>query len=488
MFDYIKNYPWRYYLKNAFRNSNPGSLVFRLRGNERADGVLFADETITFLPDLQEHSAALPLNPTGADGDVSIFGTGKQFHFLCDFPETEVRLLSVESLDIHTPQELFETPIQTLLPAMEHGHEYAWEFLAPDFSVITETLPASVLLVGIPSKLCDRLEQWSLTMGASAVGIEPWMLSTLRWCANRTRSFLLLPGGEQSLLGIFRDGNLLLLERLPAFKRLPEAPDKLANRIMELGSGLGLNEIVLEIYQGEIPLLKVKEFAATLRLPVNILGASEVEKSKIEAQGFPASTDACVMAESIHRDEELFISAEHRDATVYRTHPFYWGTFYVLFAVVVIQLAVFGVIVFQQNAFGRLTTISEEAAAGAAKIEADEAKLAPLIHRIRSVAPWNNFLREKEPVSRLLGRIETSVPPEVCLARITITNNTSKPTAPDRLTVKIRGWAKDGANLETAFLGKLRTALPTFKILEKAGEEGGPENSLTSFNVEITQP
>ena len=326
-------------------------------------------------------------------------------------------------------------------------------------------------------------------MGGSAIGFEPWLLSVLRWSASRTTNFLLLPGAEQSRLAVFRQGSLLLLERLPGFQGLSEAPEKLVNRITELGSGLGLEATALEIYRGEMPPLKAKEFIARLGFPANILEASEAEKAKIETDGTGTriSTDVCVMAESIHYDDELFVSAEHRDATLYRTHPFYWGTFYVLAALVVIQMAVFGTFVFQQSCFGEAAAISEDAAADARKVETEEAKLAPLIHRIRSVAPWNNRLQQKEPVSRLLARIETSTPEEICLKSITISNNAPEPTAPDRLKMVVRGWSKDGTNLEAVFLGQLRNALPKFKVIEKTGEEAVTERGLAPFYVEITQ-
>jgi len=389
-------------------------------------------------------------------------------------------------LDIQTPQQLFETPIQTLLPAMENAGEYAWEYLSPDFSVVTETLPPSVLLVGIPAQFCDRVEHWTLAMDGSVVGFEPWSLSVLRWCASRTKCFLLLPGAGQSRLAVFWDGHLLLLERLPEFQRLYEAPDKLASRIAELASGLGLEESTLTIYRGEIPRLKAKEFAARIGGHATVLEAGEAEKSKIETPGSRVSTDACVMADSIRCDDELFVSAEHRNATLYRTHPLYWGVFYALAALVVIQLVVFGVFVFQESASAKVAAISEQATADDAKIDAEEAKLAPLIYRIRSVAPWVNFLRQKEPISRLLSRIETSVPPEVCLTAITFANPISEPTAPDRLTITVRGWSKSGTDLESAFLANLRSALPTFEVTEET-EEGSPNGSFTSFHLKITQ-
>ena len=486
MIDYIKNYPWRYYLKNAFRRTTPGSLVFWLRGTEKATALVLG-ETISFMPDLQEHSVSLPFGTAGAETDSSILGAGKRFQFLCDIPEAEVRLISTESLDISTPQQLFETPLHTLFPAMENAGEYAWEFLSPDFSVVTDTLPASVLLVGIPAKFCDHVEHWTLAMSGSAIGFEPWLLSVLRWCGSRTKSFLLLPGVDQSRLAVFRDGNLLLLERLPGFQGLFEAPDKLANRIADLGLGLELEGVTLEIYRGEIPPLKAKEFIGRLGCPANILEASESEKAQIETQGARVSTDACVMADTIRCDDELFVSAEHRDATLYRTHSLYWGTFYVLAALIVIQLAVFGIFVFQQSASAKLAAISEQAAADAAKMEGEEAKLAPLIYRIRSVAPWSNFLQQKEPISRLLSRIEASVPPEVCLTAITVTNHVSEPMAPDRLTMTVRGWSKGGTNLESAFLTNLRAVLPTFKIAEEAKGDDSSNGSLTSFRLEITQ-
>lgn len=488
MIDIIKNYPFRFYLWNAFRKVPESHAVISLRGVEKLEALHSTEGTFRYDPDLRSsHGAVLPYALPNPEEGMQPFGRGTRFHFLMDVPETVVRLISLDSLEIQTPQQLFETPIRTLLPTMENADDFVWEFLALDFSSLSESLPASLLLVGIPAKLRDWGEQWSHAMEGTAAGFEPGLLAVLRWCVHRTNHFLLLPGSQQSRLAIFDEGKLLLLERLPDFQTLFDAPEKLVNTITEFGQNLELETTSLEIFRGEIPLLKAKEFVTRIGLQTTLLDAPESDQSQIEMESGRIPADASVMMESLRSQTGLFVSNAHLQTTLYRTHPCYRGIFYILAALAVIQVGALGMAFYQEAVSGKLAFASRQIEAEATKIEAEEAKLAPLIQRIRSVSEWGILLRQKEPVSRLLARIESSTPSDVCLQSVAIANEASDARIPDRLKATVRGWLKGGTNLDTAFLEKLRVALPNFAITGKVEKENPLEGAVTPFRLELIQ-
>ena len=73
-------------------------------------------------------------------------------------------------------------------------------------------------------------------------------------------------------------------------------------------------------------------------------------------------------------------------------------------------------------------------------ITADEQKVAPLLKRIEQASGWRKVITDRKRVATALSRIESAIPANVSLHKITVTNTALDVKSPDRLEIKVSGW------------------------------------------------
>ncbi len=488
MFHFIQNYPFGYYCKTFARHAPKTESVIFLRDRERAS-LLAKPENgkPTYFPETHQYGGA-PLLYTTAhpDGPFAIHlrqrlqsTIGCTFSLMLDGSGYELRLISSTSLGVKTVEELRELPIKTVFPVYDGQEPLIWEFLHPDGTPLAGTLPATLLLVGLSARVRDWAEQWCEAMNGTLSGIEPAVLTILRWCKDQTDGFILIPSLQDSLLAVVQDGNLLLLERQSGVSALLQAPEKL--RLDELALELGMPDGRIAIYPNGIVPLKAKELRNALGPDARLFEIPD-DLPSIQCADGPLSLDAHVMAFQAAQPLHLFVSENHRRFQLYRKDRWYRGTFHLLLTFVFLQVVGISCWFYQTHVGRNLATAAHKIENESERLLAEEEKLAPLIRRIESVAPWHAVLSQRKPVSEILAGIEATIPSEVCLQRITLLDHEPKPDTPSRLSVGVVGWRKEGFNLETGWIAKLRARFPQFTVTSRPTNEGE-----TLFTLDISQ-
>jgi|GEM_PF-4426667 len=470
MLAFLKNYPLRYYAKTFTGRTSQTKGVIYLRDRETA-GMLVrkGNAPSSFIPDVHQYAGA-PL-PYVEVQPESPFGTqvlerfdatlGGAFAFMVDGPDYELRLISSASLGVTTVEDLRALPLKTVLPAYQSTEPLIWDFLNPDGTPLGESLPASLLFVGMPVRIRDWAEQWCETMNGTLIGIEPAILSILRWCQSHANGFILIPSLQESLLAVVQNQTLVLLERQPGTAALLQAPDKI--RFDDLARDLGMAERKISVYPKGLSPLKAKELLKAIGPEARLVEAPE-GSPEIRCTDGPLPVDAHVMALQVENPLELFLSDNHQKYQLYRTNRFFRGTFHLLIFFGIFQVIGIGCWFYRDQARRSLAAMTQSIENESKRLDEETEKLAPLLRRIESVAEWRPVLARKQRVGVILAGIESAVPPEVCLQRITLLNHERNPKAPDRPSVSVVGWRKEGFDLEKGFLDQLRTVFPQFTV------------------------
>jgi hypothetical protein len=156
----------------------------------------------------------------------------------------------------------------------------------------------------------------------------------------------------------------------------------------------------------------------------------------------------------------LFVSPRHTTASLYRTDPCLRSVHKILLATGVF-LAVMGAMFGYQLWRGhQLDQEKERLAIASNGLSAQEAEFAPLIASIQEAQSWRPVIEGRKPGSIVLGALESSLPPNVCLTSFTLRNTLSDPKAPDQPEIRISGWYKEGGLSE--FMEVLASKLPGY--------------------------
>jgi hypothetical protein len=305
MISFFRKYPARYYWRTLFRKPSDTTVVVSLY-SERGTMLIKPKGRglVKYVADIHKYPGApSPMAPAQRNGAfrslLSANGVrrGGRFLFVPAQSDIELCLLGQEALvGIETVKQLRATSSGTLHPTFDRHQSFEWDFLSPTFSRLTDTLPSTVLLVGMPTKLRRWCEAWTEGMGGRMIAIVPALAAALSWTRTRTDSVVLLLGQKESHLAVFQNGELKLLEAQSAFASILKSPETLADKIRDLGSELA--EMTVAIFRGDVPPLKARELSTRLESVLAPIHTTLLEPTADETErvkGAEGALDAYVM-------------------------------------------------------------------------------------------------------------------------------------------------------------------------------------------------
>lgn len=194
------------------------------------------------------------------------------FTFVVEHPEAIVSLVQTKNLAVRSIAELCSLPVETLLPTSAFPDAFLWRILSSELEAlpVVGPLPSSVVVVGLPQKLCWWAEKWVESVDGMLAGVWPSLLAILHWCRLRTPAFALVPGRTSSFLALFVGERLHLLSRLPAIDGL--SGSLVEPLVEEIRRELQIPPSPLCIYPGEIPPLKIETFLHRFSHPFRVFG------------------------------------------------------------------------------------------------------------------------------------------------------------------------------------------------------------------------
>ena len=209
-----------------------------------------------------------------------------RFALVIDHPDSIFSLVQTKNLSIDTVDELYRLPVETLLPTPALPDSFEWEILSPELEPLPAMgpLPSSVVMVGLPQKVCWWAEKWVESVDGILMGVWPALLATLHWCRLRTPAFALLPGKTNSYLALFVGERLHLLTKLPASEWL--FGSLVEPLVEEIRRELQIPFSPLCIYPGEILKEQLESFLSRFQQPFRVFGPqqnSNVTSTDIEA-------------------------------------------------------------------------------------------------------------------------------------------------------------------------------------------------------------
>lgn len=195
-----------------------------------------------------------------------------RFAFVVEHPDTIISLVQTKNLSIRSIEELRSLPMETLLPTPTLPDSFCWALFSPELKTLPlcGDLPSSVVVVGIPQKICWWAEKWIEAVDGILLCVCPGLLAILQWCRTRTPAFALLPRKGQSHLAVFHEEKLHLLIKLPPEEWITGAT--VEAMVNEIQQELQIPESPLCIYPGGSPSPKVDHIVGALQKPYRILG------------------------------------------------------------------------------------------------------------------------------------------------------------------------------------------------------------------------
>ncbi len=281
--DTLVGFPLRAILRNALKIKAPRGAAFWIR-EERVSAVVAAGRRREFVGAVEECAGAPRLlspparNVAFGRGDARLGGleSDGRFAMALDHPDAQVSLVQTRNAGAETLGELRKLPIQALLPMSELPEDFAWELLSNGFLRLPDSgvVPSSVLVVGLPKRVCWWAEKWVESVDGVLLSIVPALLAILHWCGRVGSGFVLVPGPIQSHLALFAAGDLVLLSKLPGCAIL--SGGYVEALIGEIRQEVQLGEGALCVYPGELPSAGLGEFLSRFSERVRVLEA-EVE-------------------------------------------------------------------------------------------------------------------------------------------------------------------------------------------------------------------
>lgn len=272
-------FPYRSIIRNALRFAPRARAALWVREDNVA-GHFMRGRTARSLGNLGGMSGAPVLQgPAGKNTAFSTqvlrpngIETDGVFTFVVEHPEAIVLLVQTKNLAVRSIGELCSLPVETLLPTAAFPDAFLWRILSSELEPlpVAGPLPSSVVVVGLPQKVCWWAEKWVESVDGMLVGVWPSLLAILHWCRLRTPAFALLPGRTNSFLALFVGERLHLLSRLPPVEAL--FGSLVEPLVDEIRSELQIPPSPLCIYPGEIPCEQIETFLHRFQGPFRVFG------------------------------------------------------------------------------------------------------------------------------------------------------------------------------------------------------------------------
>ena len=195
-----------------------------------------------------------------------------RFAFVVEHPDTLISLVQTKNLSIGSLEELRSLPMETLLPTPTLPDSFCWNLFSPELETLPSSgdLPSSVVVVGLPQKICWWAEKWIEAVDGILFCICPGLLAILQWCRTRTPAFALLPRKGQSHLAVFYEEKLHLLIKMPSDDWL--TGPIVEAMIEEIQHELQIPESPLCIYPSGSSNMNVDNIVKAFKKPYRILG------------------------------------------------------------------------------------------------------------------------------------------------------------------------------------------------------------------------
>ncbi len=236
---YLRNVPWKYYLRGGLIRSQDPTLAIYL--SEEFSAVLisrkkthFGYETaITELPDAPPFPGVQPLSAeVGRSFTTKLLSRSRvrgspQFWLLPDLGSAELYCT------IHRTRNLREITAEDLLESLQEEPKqvigtwddhraFRWAVFGSKLQVLSGRLDragAQIMLVGLPADYCEAIENWVDTQDGSLLGIVPVPIAVLAWLLRRLpvqaeTVFVLLLLARSTVLAVIERGEVVLLRQL----------------------------------------------------------------------------------------------------------------------------------------------------------------------------------------------------------------------------------------------------------------------------------
>jgi hypothetical protein len=275
----ISNFPAGFFARNLLRFSSPARAAFWIHGSDSVSGVLMDGKSLTFDADLQRYAGApLLLSPLAAKTPfekqiLAPYRLSRDAHFVfvVDQPGAIVSLVQTRKLGLENVVQLRSTPVEALLPMSAPPDAFSWEILTAGMEALPEAgpVPESVIVVGLPKKLCWWAEKWVESLDGILLSVLPSLLAELWWCRAQGSPFVLLPGVPQSYLALFQNEKLQLLTRLPAAHLL--FGSIVEPLVEEFRAEMQINAGPLAVYPGSLSPNQFQSLLSRFKVPTVVL-------------------------------------------------------------------------------------------------------------------------------------------------------------------------------------------------------------------------
>lgn len=272
-------FPFRSILRNALRLGAPAGGALWIQ-EDRISAQFFPERRSFSTDELKATPGApLLLAPLGRNTAFTAevlqpnrLARDGRFAIVVDHPEAIVSLVQTKNLSVNSIAELRSLPMETLLPTPTLPDSFSWEILSPELKPLPTfgPLPPSVVVVGLPQKICWWVEKWVESVDGMLLCLCPSLLAILHWCRMRTPAFALLPRKSNSYLAVFLEEKLHLLTKLPGTEWL--FGSFVEPLVEEIRRELQLPDSPLCIYPGGLSDTQVEVFLNRFKSPLRVFG------------------------------------------------------------------------------------------------------------------------------------------------------------------------------------------------------------------------
>ena len=277
--DALIGFPIKSILRNAFKLTPRPSAAFWIQ--EDRISALFSRERLPVTSEQMKAAQGAPLlfapvaqkspfanevlKPNRLEQDG-------RFAFVVEHPDSIISLVQTKNLSIRSIEELSSLPMETLLPTSALPDSFCWRLFCPELKPLPSrgALPPSVVVVGLPQKICWWAEKWVEAVDGILLCVCPGLLAILQWCRMRTPGFALIPRKGQSYLAVFFEQRLHLLSKLPSEELLNAL--SVEALVYEIQRELQIPDSPLCIYPGDPSNTSITPLLSGFQGPIRVLG------------------------------------------------------------------------------------------------------------------------------------------------------------------------------------------------------------------------